>query len=75
MSNPYTLASSTFTVISSPTASWETSGAAVNEGPEPLYHNGRTFLTSILRLRGDVWLLEGFDRRRGLLAVTSRPVP
>jgi GH43 family beta-xylosidase len=45
MSNPYTLASSTFTVISSPTASWETSGAAVNEGPEPLYHDGRTFLT------------------------------
>ena len=45
MSNPYTLASNTFTIISSPTASWETSGAAVNEGPEPLYHDGRTFLT------------------------------
>ncbi|WP_242435925.1 family 43 glycosylhydrolase [Streptomyces sp. Root369] len=45
MSNPYTLASSTFTIISSPTASWETSGGAVNEGPEPLYHDGRTFLT------------------------------
>ncbi|NUS31146.1 MAG: family 43 glycosylhydrolase [Streptomyces sp.] len=45
MSNPYTLASSTFTIISSPTASWETSGSPVNEGPEPLYHNGRTFLT------------------------------
>ncbi len=45
MSNPYTLAGSTFTIISSPTASWETSGAAVNEGPEPLYHDGRTFLT------------------------------
>ncbi|MFF2130124.1 family 43 glycosylhydrolase [Streptomyces olivochromogenes] len=45
MSNPYTLSSSTFTVISSPTLSWETSGAPVNEGPEPLYHDGRTFLT------------------------------
>ncbi|MGW2614935.1 family 43 glycosylhydrolase [Streptomyces sp. NPDC001500] len=45
MSNPYTLASSAFTVISSPTLSWETSGAPVNEGPEPLYHAGRTFLT------------------------------
>jgi hypothetical protein len=31
--------------ISSPTLSWETEGAAVNEGPEPLYHDGRTFLT------------------------------
>ncbi|MFK4102134.1 family 43 glycosylhydrolase [Streptomyces sp. NPDC019531] len=45
MSNPYTLASNTFTIISSPTLSWETSGGAVNEGPEPLYHGGRTFLT------------------------------
>ncbi|BAC68754.1 putative hydrolase, secreted [Streptomyces avermitilis MA-4680 = NBRC 14893] len=45
MSNPYTLSSSSFTVISSPTLSWETSGAPVNEGPEPLYHDGRTFLT------------------------------
>ncbi|MBV7696259.1 family 43 glycosylhydrolase [Streptomyces sp. TRM70350] len=45
MSNAYTLSSSTFHIISSPTASWETSGAPVNEGPEPLYHDGRTFLT------------------------------
>ncbi|MET8975165.1 family 43 glycosylhydrolase [Streptomyces sp. NPDC004539] len=45
MTNPYTLASSTFSIISSPTLSWETSGAPVNEAPEPLYHNGRTFLT------------------------------
>ncbi|BBC36975.1 Hydrolase [Streptomyces graminofaciens] len=45
MSNPYTLASQTFSIISSPTLSWETSGGAVNEGPEPLYHDGRTFLT------------------------------
>ncbi|WP_171111129.1 MULTISPECIES: family 43 glycosylhydrolase [unclassified Streptomyces] len=45
MSNPYTLSSSAFTIISSPTLSWETSGGAVNEAPEPLYHDGRTFLT------------------------------
>jgi GH43 family beta-xylosidase len=45
MSNPYTLSSDTFTIISSPALSWETSGSPVNEGPEPLYHDGRTFLT------------------------------
>ncbi|MER6180200.1 family 43 glycosylhydrolase [Streptomyces sp. NPDC001652] len=45
MSNPYTLASNTFTVISSPTLDWERSGSPVNEGPEPLYRGGRTFLT------------------------------
>ncbi|MFF4269544.1 family 43 glycosylhydrolase [Streptomyces sp. NPDC001536] len=45
MSNPYTLAGSTFTIISSPTLDWERSGSPVNEGPEPLYRNGRTFLT------------------------------
>ncbi|MFD8050281.1 family 43 glycosylhydrolase [Streptomyces chartreusis] len=45
LSNPYTLASSTFTVISGPTLDWERSGSPVNEGPEPLYHDGRTFLT------------------------------
>jgi GH43 family beta-xylosidase len=32
-------------VISTPTLSWETQGAAVNEGPEPLQRGGRTFLT------------------------------
>ncbi|MBT2677200.1 family 43 glycosylhydrolase [Streptomyces sp. ISL-14] len=45
LSNPYTLASNTFTIISSPTLDWERSGSPVNEGPEPLYRNGRTFLT------------------------------
>jgi GH43 family beta-xylosidase len=45
LSNPYTLASSTFTIISSPTLDWERSGNPVNEGPEPLYRGGRTFLT------------------------------
>ncbi|MGC9541351.1 family 43 glycosylhydrolase [Streptomyces sp. UG1] len=45
LSNPYTLASNTFTIISSPTLDWERSGNPVNEGPEPLYRGGRTFLT------------------------------
>ncbi|MBT2422827.1 family 43 glycosylhydrolase [Streptomyces sp. ISL-22] len=45
MSNPYTLAGNTFTIISSPTLDWERSGSPVNEGPEPLYRGGRTFLT------------------------------
>ncbi|MDC0767966.1 family 43 glycosylhydrolase [Streptomyces sp. HD] len=45
LSNPYTLASNTFTIISSPTLAWERSGSPVNEGPEPLYRGGRTFLT------------------------------
>ncbi|MFF6785732.1 family 43 glycosylhydrolase [Streptomyces sp. NPDC012510] len=44
MSNPYTL-SGPFTIISSPTLSWERQGGPVNEGPEPLYHDGRTFLS------------------------------
>ncbi|WP_216588995.1 family 43 glycosylhydrolase [Streptomyces brasiliscabiei] len=45
LTNPYTLAGNTFSIISSPTLSWETSGGAVNEGPEPLYHDGRTFVS------------------------------
>ena len=45
LSNPYTLADDTFTIISSPTLDWERSGSPVNEGPEPLYRGGRTFLT------------------------------
>jgi GH43 family beta-xylosidase len=44
MSNAYTVSGSTFTVISSPTLSWETQGGTVNEGPEPLYRNGKTFV-------------------------------
>jgi GH43 family beta-xylosidase len=44
MSNPYTLATS-FSTISRPTYSWETSGGSVNEGPEILQRGGRTFLT------------------------------
>ncbi|MFD8725335.1 family 43 glycosylhydrolase [Streptomyces sp. NPDC059629] len=43
MNNPYTVSGSAFTVISQPTPGRETSGAAVDEGPEPLYRDGRTF--------------------------------
>ncbi|MEV0998079.1 family 43 glycosylhydrolase [Nonomuraea sp. NPDC050202] len=44
MSNPYTLSSSTFSRISSPTHSWETQGGTVNEGPEALQRGGQTFV-------------------------------
>lgn len=44
MSNPYTLSSSTFSVISRPTLSWETVGSGVNEGPVALHRNGRTMI-------------------------------
>ncbi|MEO6088772.1 MAG: family 43 glycosylhydrolase [Umezawaea sp.] len=44
MSNPYTLASSTFSVISSPTLSWEVQGGTVNEGPVALQRGGKTFI-------------------------------
>ncbi|MYW63035.1 family 43 glycosylhydrolase [Streptomyces sp. SID8379] len=43
MSNPYTVSGS-YTTISTPTYSWEKSGAAVNEGPEILQHGGKTYL-------------------------------
>ena len=43
MSDPYTLTGSVRT-LSVPTHDWEMQGAPVNEGPEPLYHDGRTFV-------------------------------
>jgi GH43 family beta-xylosidase len=43
MSNPFTL-SGGFSLISSPTLAWERQGGTVNEGPEPLHRNGRTFI-------------------------------
>ncbi|HEX2300884.1 MAG TPA: family 43 glycosylhydrolase, partial [Pseudonocardiaceae bacterium] len=43
MSNPYTV-SGAFTTISTPTHAWERQEGTVNEGPEPLYHNGKTFI-------------------------------
>ncbi|MEO3855150.1 family 43 glycosylhydrolase [Acrocarpospora sp. B8E8] len=44
MSNPYTISGSTFSLISSPSYSWETQGGTVNEGPEALQRNGQTFI-------------------------------
>jgi GH43 family beta-xylosidase len=43
MSTPYTV-SGPFSTISTPTHAWERQGGAVNEGPEVLQRNGRTFL-------------------------------
>jgi len=44
MSNPWTLTGSPV-AIATPTYSWEMVGANVNEGPEVLQKNGRTFLS------------------------------
>lgn len=43
LSNPWT-ASGTRHILSSPTFSWERVGGAVNEGPEVIQRNGRTFI-------------------------------
>ncbi|NYI07706.1 family 43 glycosylhydrolase [Allostreptomyces psammosilenae] len=43
MSNPYTV-SGPFSTISTPTLSWERQGGTVNEGPEALYRDGRTYI-------------------------------
>jgi GH43 family beta-xylosidase len=43
MSNPWTV-SGTRRLLETPSYSWETIGGAVGEGPEALYHNGRTFI-------------------------------
>lgn len=43
MSNPWTV-SGTRRLLSAPTFGWETVGGAVNEGPEALQRNGRTFI-------------------------------
>jgi len=43
LSNPWT-ASGTRRRLSTPTFSWETVGGSVNEGPEALQRNGRTFI-------------------------------
>jgi GH43 family beta-xylosidase len=45
MSNPWTVTGNR-TLLTSPTYAWEQQGSdPVNEGPEPLYHGGRTFVT------------------------------
>ena len=33
-----------------------------------MHPDGKTFLTSVLRTKADIWLLQGFDRRPNLLA-------
>jgi GH43 family beta-xylosidase len=43
MSNPWTI-SGNAVMISSPTFDWERQDGNVNEGPEALQHNGRTFI-------------------------------
>jgi GH43 family beta-xylosidase len=43
MSNPWTI-SGRRVLLSSPTLPWETQDGNVNEGPEPLQRNGRTFV-------------------------------
>ncbi|XP_018319999.1 uncharacterized protein LOC108733367 [Agrilus planipennis] len=44
LTNPYTLARGEKHLLSEPTFDWESDGGSVNEGPEPLYHNNRTFV-------------------------------
>jgi GH43 family beta-xylosidase len=43
MSNPWTV-SGERRLLSRPEYDWETSGSYVNEGPVPLYHDGKTFV-------------------------------
>ncbi|MEH1125459.1 family 43 glycosylhydrolase [Micromonospora sp. CPCC 206061] len=64
MSNPYTVSGS-FSTISTPTQSWERQGGTVNEGPEPLYRNGRTF---IVYSASGCWTP---DYKLGLLSLTG----
>ncbi|ROP35500.1 family 43 glycosylhydrolase [Saccharothrix texasensis] len=64
MSNPYTLSGSRRT-ISQPTLSWERQTAPVNEGAEPLYHNGKTM---IVYSASACW---GPDYKLGLLTLTG----
>jgi GH43 family beta-xylosidase len=64
MSNPYTLSGARRT-ISQPTLSWERQTAAVNEGAEPLYHNGKTM---IVYSASACW---GPDYKLGLLTLTG----
>ncbi|SER33530.1 Beta-xylosidase, GH43 family [Lentzea xinjiangensis] len=64
MSNPYTLSGARRT-ISQPTLAWERQTAAVNEGAEPLYRNGKTM---IVYSASACW---GPDYKLGLLTLTG----
>ncbi|WP_425412970.1 family 43 glycosylhydrolase [Micromonospora nigra] len=64
MSNPWTLSGNRVR-LSSPTLPWERQTHPVNEGPEPLYHNGRTM---IVYSASACW---GPDYKLGLLTFTG----
>jgi GH43 family beta-xylosidase len=64
LSNPWTLNGGRVR-LSSPTLSWERQTGAVNEGPEPLYHNGRVM---VVYSASACW---GPDYKLGLLTLTG----
>ena len=64
LSNPWTLNGSRVR-LSSPTLSWERQTGAVNEGPEPLYHNGKVM---VVYSASACW---GPDYKLGLLTLTG----
>jgi GH43 family beta-xylosidase len=64
MTNPWTLSGSRVR-LSSPTLSWERQTGAVNEGPEPLYHNGKVM---VVYSASACW---GPDYKLGLLTLTG----
>jgi GH43 family beta-xylosidase len=64
LSNPWTLTGPRVR-LSSPTLSWERQTHPVNEGPEPLYHNGTTM---IVYSASACW---GPDYKLGLLTFTG----
>jgi GH43 family beta-xylosidase len=64
LSNPWTTSGSRVR-LSSPTLSWERQTGAVNEGPEPLYHNGRVM---VVYSASACW---GPDYKLGLLTLTG----
>jgi GH43 family beta-xylosidase len=64
LSNPWTLTGSRAR-LSSPTLSWERQTHPVNEGPEPLYHNGKVM---VVYSASACW---GPDYKLGLLTLTG----
>ncbi len=64
MTNPWTLSGSRAR-LSSPTLSWERQTGAVNEGPEPLYRNGKVM---VVYSASACW---GPDYKLGLLTLTG----
>ncbi|HEY0002408.1 MAG TPA: family 43 glycosylhydrolase [Actinoplanes sp.] len=64
LSNPYTLTGSRVR-LSAPTYDWEKQTGAVNEGPEPLYHDGKVM---VVYSASACW---GPDYKLGLLTLTG----